>query len=659
MAAEIVNIGNSSFKITAKDDPKDLLEVEIGDAKQEEFYPQIKLMRWSNEVNFSVRLKDTEHEKAQVSTLIDKIIWEKGNIKIEYYDYPEGEGGMKMVWFLKEKPATNKVEFSLQSKDAVFYYQPPLTQEYQNGYSKEFRREIVVTETQVKDLEGNVLVERPENVVGSYAVYHSTKGGMNDIYGKEYKTGKMGHIYRSKVIDANGDWIWEDLKIENGKLIVTTPQDFLDKAVYPIKSNSINFGYEEIGPSSHTHYADNLRGSVFPSGGTGTVDNLKVALNDYSGTENAKGVIVLESNLNIIDDGISSPTVINTVKEFKTFTFPTSPTIIDTDYVLMVIVDGQTNYYWYDSNTVTYYQDGNDYDSPSNPTGASSGTRKYSIYCTYTPAGGEEYIMTVTVGAFALTGVSALLTKALNIACAVGSFVLTGIDTALKKALKIAAAVGSFVLTGIDTALKRGYTIVASIGEFVLTGVDIGLKRGWKMAASVGTFALTGVAASFTKALKIACSVGSFALTGIVASFTKALSITASVGSFALTGINIGLKRGWKMTVSVGKFTLTGVDVTLTYVTGIVYTLVVSVGVFVLTGVDVALTKTSRAIFTRKVSPYSKKAIQYSRKSSPYSKKLPILIERVVYYSKQIICPFLLQENWWPLRSEDRDKIRL
>ena len=61
------SIVNNAFKLDEiknpeldnKGEPKDEINVEIGDTKQTEFYPQIKLQRWTNETNFSVRLKDT------------------------------------------------------------------------------------------------------------------------------------------------------------------------------------------------------------------------------------------------------------------------------------------------------------------------------------------------------------------------------------------------------------------------------------------------------------------------------------------------------------------------------------------------------------------------------------------------------------------------
>ena len=51
---------NNTYFATPKDDPKDRIEVEIGDSKQPDFYPQFKVMRWDNECNFSARLVHDE-----------------------------------------------------------------------------------------------------------------------------------------------------------------------------------------------------------------------------------------------------------------------------------------------------------------------------------------------------------------------------------------------------------------------------------------------------------------------------------------------------------------------------------------------------------------------------------------------------------------------
>lgn len=51
-----------SFKTTPKDDWRDRIEVILGDDKDPTtFQPQFKLMRWDNEVNCSIRLKDFDN----------------------------------------------------------------------------------------------------------------------------------------------------------------------------------------------------------------------------------------------------------------------------------------------------------------------------------------------------------------------------------------------------------------------------------------------------------------------------------------------------------------------------------------------------------------------------------------------------------------------
>src|SRR3972149_2166259 len=210
---------NESFKQTAKSNPKDRIEVIVGDDKQPDlFYPQIKISRWDNEVNTSVRLKEDDYTKATVETDKEVIKWVNGTKEVHFYDKPElsEDGGYEFEVILKEKPASNVLEFTIETKSLDFFHQPALTQqEIDEGAS------------------------RPANVEGSYAVYHKTKGGMNDAAGMEYKVGKAFHIYRPEAIDATGKWVYGELNITinedgTGLMTKTFPQEFLDNAVYPV-----------------------------------------------------------------------------------------------------------------------------------------------------------------------------------------------------------------------------------------------------------------------------------------------------------------------------------------------------------------------------------------------------------------------------------------
>lgn len=361
-----------------KHEPKDEIKVVVGDEKSATFEPKVKMERW-NEVNFSIKPKDISGLTESVE-MTDKIKWSKGNMEVEFVDT---EDGYKYIWYLKSKPATNKVEFDIETTGLDFFYQPPLNQENTDP-------NLTCTETQCKDVDGNVVVERPENVVGSYAVYHSTKGGMNDIGGKDYKVGKAFHIFRPHIIDAEGKETWGILHIENGIYSVEIPQEFLDKAVYPILSND-TFGYTSSGASSQTVGQNMLYAGNYTSGASaGNGDNLKMYVNSQSGTINIKGVL-LNSSLNIVSNGVGNAVNIDTSESLETSVFGTSPSIsASTSYWLGITSDTSSAVFKCDSTGGSSGMDfSNSYSSPANVgTWDFTGSNKFSIYATYTPSGG-------------------------------------------------------------------------------------------------------------------------------------------------------------------------------------------------------------------------------------------------------------------------------
>ena len=268
-----------------------------------------------------------------------------------------------------------------------FFYQPPLTQEYQNGYSEEFQKEIAVSETQVKDLEGNVLVERPENVVGSYAVYHQTKGGMNDINGKDYKTGKAFHIFRPKIIDAEGKETWGNLHIENGIYSEEIPQDFLNKAVYPIKSNA-TFGWGVLG-SNFNMVADNILAS---SETVSPTQNGTLISMSYYGYDSGDLVKIAVYENTVLIDYTGGIALGATADWFSGNVILGAKSVYTTSNYLLAWQPNATVRYYYDllaaanaySKTQTYAT------AFPDPITWSDYAAKYhfSIYATYTPAGG-------------------------------------------------------------------------------------------------------------------------------------------------------------------------------------------------------------------------------------------------------------------------------
>ena len=296
--------------------------------------------------------------------------------KVEGYQYEvhESENYTEIDIILSKPPKENVFHYPVTTKNVEFYYQPPYTEftpEKDWGF---------VNETHVYDERGNLIHYRPENVVGSYAVYGPYKYN-------QYGTGKIAHIYRPKVIDALGSWIWGELNYADGSLTVTVDRKWLDKAKYPVRIDP-NFGYEGEGESQYHNSPNDMLGSLFTSpAGSNKISSLTAYLNNsVAGSVNFKGTVVLHSTLNIVSDGVSSPqSIAADTTAWKTATFGTEPvTASSTEYVLMMIAD---DWLWlaYDSGSADqgHLDITNSYNVPENPTSAGHDNNKYSIYVTY------------------------------------------------------------------------------------------------------------------------------------------------------------------------------------------------------------------------------------------------------------------------------------
>ena len=181
-----------------------------------------------------------------------KVKWKTSKKEIHAYLLDLENFELEIV--LNEAPASNQFDFLLTGwENFNFFYQPPLTQE-----------------------EIDIGRERPENVVGSYAVYHKTK--RNHVIGMtNYETGKAFHIYRPKAVDADGNETWAELSFKDGVLSVIVPQAFLDTAVYPVKIDP-TFGYTTAGASFQTIRDTPCMGrDIITEDGIGTSMTLRIS----------------------------------------------------------------------------------------------------------------------------------------------------------------------------------------------------------------------------------------------------------------------------------------------------------------------------------------------------------------------------------------------
>lgn len=362
---------NNSFARAVKDNPKDRIQVEIGDSKQPDFKPQVKIMRWDNEVNFSLRAQEDPNATVEVDKGVIK--YKTPDYEVHQYELDPGDigedGGLEFEWVLPRKPATNVLTATIQTKGLNFYYQPPLTpEEVEQGAS------------------------RPENVVGSYAVYHKTKGGMNRADGMEYKTGKAFHIYRPKVTDANGNETWGELNVDEqkGELNVTIDQTWLDNAVYPVVVDP-TFGYTSIGASNALAGANVMLTTNASITEGGSVISISVYGKHNGSAMDIKPVIY--------NDGSSDPGTRNSVgtpatapatEQWNVLTH--SATLTTGAYWLSFIASASAFRWYYDSSpTPPGRGDSNNYATPTDPwdtAGDFVQNLSYSIYATYTASGG-------------------------------------------------------------------------------------------------------------------------------------------------------------------------------------------------------------------------------------------------------------------------------
>lgn len=300
---------------------------------------------------------------------------------------PKSANEFDIDFTLDAKPDTNVFTYKIDgASDFDFFYQPELTAE-----------EIA---------EG---ASRPDNVVGSYAVYHKTKAN-HQLGSTNYATGKAFHIYRPKAIDANGAEVWADLNYDSSILSVTVPQKFLAEAVYPIRVDP-TFGYTGAGVSSivsigsPTSDTSRMQAVAHALDTPATLDQISMYLESSGASDTADlaAVIYREdsagsgSHDKVLEIQRSDVTVTSS-EAWYTFTGSSQSLSVDT-YILAAIANGEDAgmvnglRLWYDSGGTSR----NKYTEVTTGAGsfatrlaedpwtaaAAADTNEYSIYVTY------------------------------------------------------------------------------------------------------------------------------------------------------------------------------------------------------------------------------------------------------------------------------------
>lgn len=271
---------------------------------------------------------------------------------------------------LDKKPDTNVFTYKISgAEDFDFFYQPALTPE-----------EIA---------EG---AERPENVTGSYAVYHKSKAN-HRLGDTNYATGKVAHIFRPKAIDANGVEEWATLDYSNGVLSVVVPQSFLDASVYPVRVDP-TFGYTSVGATSVAGAKDTSYAIIYTLSENADVTSMSFYT---SSTVSIKPTIYADSS-----SYPGSREVLGSAYTFSSgIDWETASVSVSLGAGLHWLgwVNGGSYFYYYDTGTTNQrYLRTDSYATPSDPypAGGTGANRTVSIYATYTASGGGSPAPTQT-----------------------------------------------------------------------------------------------------------------------------------------------------------------------------------------------------------------------------------------------------------------------
>jgi len=490
-----IKVNNTTFKIDIQEND---LSVVVGDEKQPDFKPRLKIKKWDNEVNFSVGLIEEEGIESSFTYEDDKINWSQGKREAHFIPI---ENGFELEILLKEKPVSNIIELSIQTKGLDFFYQPFLTEE------EKLAKEIY----------------RPENVEGSYAVYHKTKrGDYSKLGGKNYQTGKAFHIYRPKIFDADGKWAWGKLNIdiEKGILSIEIPQSIIDRGKYPLLIDP-TFGYTTAG-SSYISIGNYIRGSVF-TGAAGTGDSISVYLQTYSACR-YKFNIYKHSDLSQVTNGQTAEGTGDGSTGWKTLNFVSSPTLEAIDYVLVAwseVIGKNTTYIWYDAgNTNQGHYQNLTYGTWPNPLVPTHDNNVYSIYCTYTAAGGQTYYQNLSATEVAVCSLLGVLLR---------TELLSVIESSIASLSKIANYYKSLIVTEVSNvvmSLSKTFYRTLSVIENSIVSLVKGLFKTLSVVESSVVSLIT--AKFFSKILSV-----------IESSVVSLLRITTYLKSLLITEVSV------------------------------------------------------------------------------------------------------------------------
>ncbi len=432
-----------------------------------------------------------------------------------------GDTSLKIERVFSTKP-TEAPRYKLAFSPGVqFFYQPELTAE-----------EIA---------EG---CERPDNVVGSYAVYCDQQGHLKNSDGStkvNYGCGKIGHLYAPYWTDADGNKIKGTQEIQGNILtFALPPQEWLDSAVLPITLDP-DVGYTTAGATTVTYnsiYVYGLAKDSPASGGTVESMSLYTAfagtnvfkLGIYEDSAGLPGDLLLTT-----DEGIEAAASWVDVDVISP-----ADVVSGTDYWCGVMTDGVAGKY----DTVAdeeamQFKSGQVYGTWPDPFPSLPGDnpRLCSVYFTYTESGGLLPIK-LTGSADAVSGILGNINVRKGLSGDINA--TSGISGLIhiRKSLS-----GTLNATGFVSAnLTVSGTVTLSGGLSALAGVSGSLSVRKSLSGSLGASSDISGSITIDTVGKVSLSGSIGAMSAIHGALSVRRGLSGSIDAVSDIDGNINLK---------------------------------------------------------------------------------------------------------------------
>ena len=458
--------------------------------------------------------------------------------RIPYFTFPYGSvsisnepNGVELNLTLPTQPASSTFAIKFEYANLSFNYQGPLNEEL-NVSEYTF-----VNATHA--FNGSDLLEyRPENIVGSYAVY-----GLHE--GNQYASGKVFHIYRPLIVDNNGATTWGILGINllnatNGILAIATNQTWLNSASYPLVIDP-TFGYTSIGGSVVNRYGDEVIVGKFSCTEVGTATMVSVYMAAASGTTEAKGLIYVFSGGALLCAS-AEVSGITTTASWVNFTVTGSLTA--TAYYIGVMADDNFNVYrdnvWDVTQSIAKNATST-YPTPPNPaTFTSIYNEKLSVFVTYTTGGGPtaytvDLTKTFTVG---LTKAEQMAFHIITSQAITASLVFNALTS-----YNIILSQGTTL--GLTSLMTLGYNINLALSTTLAMTQQFATAFNLILSAPINTGILTSILTNYNLILTQGTTLGLNSLTSLVYYVTLTYATTLTLIDYLQTNFNVILTQSF------------------------------------------------------------------------------------------------------------------